>query len=89
LTIDPAGRAVSLHGDRLDLRKLEYELLLHLASDPQRVFHRQELLQAVWGYQADAPTRTIDSHASRLRRKLATTGEPWIVNVRGVGYQLI
>jgi DNA-binding response OmpR family regulator len=89
LTIEPAGRAASLHGDRLDLRKLEYELLLHLARDPHRVFHREELLRAVWGYRADALTRTVDSHASRLRRKLATADEQWIVNVRGVGYRLI
>lgn len=89
LTIEPAGRAASLHGGRLDLRKLEYELLLHLASDPHRVFHRQELLRAVWGYRADALTRTVDSHASRLRGKLATAGGQWIINVRGVGYRLL
>jgi DNA-binding response OmpR family regulator len=88
LTIDPAGRAVSLNGDLLDLRKLEYELLLHLASDPHRVFHRADLLRAIWGYRADGLTRTVDTHASRLRRKLAAGGQ-WIVNVRGVGYRLI
>jgi DNA-binding response OmpR family regulator len=89
LTIEPAGRAASVDGDRLDLRKLEYELLLYLASEPHRVFHRQELLRAVWGYRADAPTRTVDSHASRLRRKLATAGGQWIINMRGVGYRLL
>jgi DNA-binding response OmpR family regulator len=53
------------------------------------VFRKQELLNAVWGYHPTATTRTLDSHASRLRCKLRTTGERWIVNVWGVGYRLI
>ncbi len=89
LTIEPSTRAVSLRGRRVQLRRLEYELLLHLAREPQRVFTRQELLRAVWGYRAPGSTRTLDSHASRLRRKLAHDGERcWVVNVRGVGYRL-
>ncbi len=80
----------SLHGRPLSLRRLEYELLLHLAREPQRVCAKQELLRAVWGYPTSVCTRTLDSHASRLRRKLrAEGGEPWVVNVRGVGYRLI
>jgi DNA-binding winged helix-turn-helix (wHTH) protein len=66
---------------------MEYELLLHLAGDPQRVFSRRELLRSVWGYQAPGCTRTLDSHASRLRRKLSAADEHWIVNVRGIGYR--
>jgi DNA-binding response OmpR family regulator len=90
LAIDPRAHAVSLHGRPLTLRRLEYELLLHLAREPQRVFAKQELLRAVWGYPAPVCTRTLDSHASRLRRKLrAQSGERWVVNVRGVGYRLI
>lgn len=89
LTIDPAARSVSLAGDRLELRRMEYELLLHLAGNPNRVFRRQELLRAVWGYRSPGTTRTVDSHASRLRRKLSAAGEHWIVNVRGVGYRWI
>ncbi len=89
LTIDPAARSVSLAGDRLELRRMEYELLLHMAGDPRRVFSRRELLHSVWGYQAPGCTRTLDSHASRLRRKLSAAGEHWIVNVRGIGYRLI
>ncbi len=50
---------------------MEYNLLVHLASDPRCVFRKQELMQAVWGYKAPGSTRTLDSHASRLRRKLA------------------
>jgi DNA-binding response OmpR family regulator len=89
LAIDTSKYAASLHGDHLQLRRLEYELLLHLAGDPRRVFRKQELLQAVWGHQTAVSTRTLDSHASRLRRKLTASGERWIVNVRGIGYRLI
>jgi DNA-binding response OmpR family regulator len=89
LTIDPARHTVNLHGERVELRRMEYELLLHLASNPSRVFHRQELLSAVWGFRSAGSTRTVDSHASRLRRKLAFAGEHWIINVRGVGYRLV
>jgi DNA-binding response OmpR family regulator len=90
LEIDPHAHAVTLHGCPLRLRRLEYELLLRLAREPRRVCGRHELLCAVWGHPASAPTRTLDSHASRLRRKLRAAGpEPWVVNVRGVGYRLL
>lgn len=89
LRIDRAGYAASLHGTPLQLRRMEYELLLHLAGDPHRVFRRDELLSAVWGFRSACSTRTIDSHASRLRHKLGFTGEHRIVNVRGVGYRMV
>lgn len=89
LTVDRAGYAASLHGKPLTLRPMEYELLLHLAGDPTRVFRRQELLRAVWGFRSAGKTRTVDSHASRLRRKLSATGGTWVINVRGVGYRLV
>jgi len=90
LTINPAAHAASIHGNPLKLRRLEYELLLHLAGEPRRVFTKHELLKAVWSYPTQVCTRTLDSHASRLRRKLrAEGGEQWVVNVRGVGYRLI
>ena len=88
LTIDPAAHSVSLAGKRLELRRQEYELLLHLAGDPRRVFRKHELLEAVWGYRSPGTTRTLDSHASRLRRKLSGTGERWVINEWGVGYRL-
>jgi DNA-binding response OmpR family regulator len=53
------------------------------------VFHKQELLKAVWGYRSPGTTRTLDSHASRLRRKLGAAGERWVINEWGVGYRLI
>ena len=89
LTIDTASRDVTINGRMLHLRRLEYDLLAHLASDPRRVFHKQELLINLWGYPDPSTTRTLDTHASRLRRNLTSNRERWIINVRGVGYRLI
>jgi DNA-binding response OmpR family regulator len=90
LEIDSRARTVSLYGSPLELCRLEYELLAHLAREPRRVFAKQELMRAVWGCAAVGSTRTLDSHASRLRRTLRAAGpEHWVVNVRGVGYRLI
>jgi DNA-binding response OmpR family regulator len=88
LEIDMRGHAVSVHALPVQLRRLEFELLVHLASDPERVFAKQELLRAVWGYRSNGSTRTVDSHASRLRRKLEEHGGRWVINVWGVGYRL-
>jgi DNA-binding response OmpR family regulator len=92
LVIDADAHAVSLHGQRLDLPRLEYELLLQLASAPDRVFSKQELLRSVWGYRSSPATRTVDKHACRLRRKLVgADAHPrgrWVINVWGVGYYL-
>ena len=90
VTVDRPTRTVRVAGRRVDLSAKEYELLLELASDPERVFTRSELLQTVWRYPASCRTRTIDSHASRLRRKLEEGGAgPFVVNVWGVGYRLL
>jgi DNA-binding response OmpR family regulator len=90
LAIDVDAHAASLDGRQLDLRPLEYELLIQLAGAPDRVFRKQELLRSVWGYRSEAATRTVDSHASRLRRKLDVDASGrWVINVWGVGYRLI
>lgn len=88
LEIDPARHTVDVYGLPLALRRLEFELLAHFATDPERVFTKQELLRAVWGYRSNGTTRTVDSHASRLRRKLEAHGGRWVVNVWGIGYRL-
>jgi DNA-binding response OmpR family regulator len=88
LTIDASARVASLDGRNVTMPRMEYELLLQLARDPRRVFTKQELMRIVWGYRVPVSTRTLDSHASRLRRRLGVYGERWIVNVRGVGYRL-
>jgi DNA-binding response OmpR family regulator len=89
LRIDHLSRRVTVEGREVPLRRMEYELLAHLARDPDRVFTRQELLAAVWGYRSTGRTRTLDSHASRLRRRLqSSASERWVRCVRGVGYAL-
>jgi DNA-binding response OmpR family regulator len=90
LTIDRVTRRVALDGRRVPLAAKEYALLLMLAADPARVFTKEQLLRDVWGFQSRGRTRTLDSHASRLRRKLARDGAvPFVVNVWGVGYRLV
>ena len=91
LTIDRHSRRASIGGRALDLSAKEFALLAALAKDPTRVLTKGELLRDVWGYRAAARTRTVDSHASRLRRKLASQGggERWVVNVWGIGYRLL
>ena len=90
IEIDRGTRRVTVHGVRVDLPAKEYELLLKLASDPTRVFTKEELLREVWGFQALGRTRTLDSHASRLRRRLAAVADgPFVLNVWGVGYRLL
>lgn len=89
--IDGRTRDVRVDGRRIQLAQKEYELLLCLAREPERVFTKTELLRDVWNYRVAGRTRTLDSHASRLRRKLRETGVQieLVVNVWGVGYKLL
>ena len=81
----------AIGGTRVELAQKEYELLLRLASDPERVFTKEELLRDVWGFRTRSRTRTLDAHASRLRRKLraADPVAPLVENEWGVGYRLL
>ncbi|WP_217913094.1 winged helix-turn-helix domain-containing protein [Miltoncostaea marina] len=91
LVIDRHARTATLGGRALELSGKEFALLEALAREPNRVMTKAELLRDVWGYRAAARTRTVDSHASRLRRKLAdgAGGGRWVVNVWGIGYRLL
>jgi DNA-binding response OmpR family regulator len=90
IAVELATRRVSVKGRSVALPAKEYELLAKLASEPDRVFTKEQLLREVWGYRSLGRTRTLDSHASRLRRKLAQAGAgPCVVNVWGVGYRLL
>jgi DNA-binding response OmpR family regulator len=91
LRVDLRTRTVTVGGVRAALAQKEYALLLELAREPQRVFTKEELLRSVWGYVSSGRTRTLDSHASRLRRKLraADPQAQLVVNVWGVGYRLL
>jgi DNA-binding response OmpR family regulator len=81
---------VTVHGRAVQLGGKEYELLLKLMMDPDRVFTKDQLLREVWGFVSLGRTRTLDSHASRLRRKQQEADEgPFVVNVWGVGYRLL
>ena len=88
LSIYELERVVTLDGVELDLTPKEYELLLLLASHPGRAFSREFLLQHLWGYDYDGFDRTVDTHITRLRKKLGTAGEK-IVTVWGVGYRFV
>lgn len=89
LEIDPAARTASVLGNDVELAKKEFALLLILATAPDRVFSKSELLKAVWGLESTTKSRTLDSHASRLRNKLRSAGaEALVVNCWGVGYRL-
>lgn len=90
VVVDRATRRVTVGGTAVVLAGKEYELLCKLASDPTRVFAKEQLLRDVWGFRSLGRTRTLDSHASRLRRKLARHGAgPFVINTWGVGYSLL
>ena len=89
LRIDPPSRDVTLRGRRIVLSQKEFALLRTLATEPTRVFTKEELLRNVWGFRALGSTRTLDSHACRLRQKLSRGGDRFVLNVWGVGYRLI
>lgn len=90
LAIDLLSRVVRVGDVMVQLSAKEFDLLVALAEDPERVFHKEELLRDVWGFRSSGRTRTLDSHASRLRRKLNLNGEAaYVVNVWGVGYRLV
>jgi DNA-binding response OmpR family regulator len=90
LRVDVRSRRAWVGGIEIEaMRGKEFELLLALIAEPERVFARQELLRSVWGFSSSARTRTLDSHAARLRARLQISGERFVRNVWGVGYRLI
>jgi DNA-binding response OmpR family regulator len=88
LVIDPITRRVQLDGRPVHLSAKEFSLLQMLATDPTAVFPKEQLLRDVWGYVSMGNTRTLDAHACRLRKKLAGSARPFVLNLRGVGYRL-
>ena len=84
VSLDPDRRQVTVDGAVVELTATEFDLLAHLMRSPGRVFSREQLLSAVWGYEAAAGTRTVDVHISQLRTKLGDASP--IRTVRGVGY---
>lgn len=89
LMVDPAGRRVEVRGNEVRFAAHEFELVALLATDPDRVFTKKELLREIWGSRGGSAIRTLDSHASRARCKLREAGaEGFIVNCHGIGYSL-
>jgi DNA-binding response OmpR family regulator len=86
LTIDTNSRIATLDGAPMHLTRKEFELLTVLVSNPGRAFSREFLVEQIWGSDFEGYERAIDTHITRLRRKLGAIGER-IVTVWGVGYR--
>ncbi len=85
LKIDPRSFQITIDQEVITLAKKEFEVLMLLASQPGKVFTREEMFQKVWGYSVPIASRTIDVHISKLREKV---GERYIKTLKGVGYKL-
>jgi two-component system alkaline phosphatase synthesis response regulator PhoP len=84
LVIDKASYSVTLNGKSLSFPKKEFELLLFLAQNPNKVFSRDELLLNIWGSDVYVLSRTVDVHVRKVREKI---GDGYISTTKGVGYK--
>ena len=89
LVIDVGGRNVTIEGSPVELTVKEFDLLLHFAKNPGRVYSRGQLLDTVWGYSHSGYEHTVNSHINRLRKKIENDPERsrYIETVWGVGYK--
>jgi len=88
LTIDMDAFELTVDGKKVDTPPKEMELLFYLASSPNRVYTRNQLLDEVWGFDYFGDSRTVDVHVKRLREKLEGVSEKWCLKtVWGVGYK--
>ena len=88
LVVDLDSFELIVDGKRVDTPPKEMELLFHLASSPNRVYTRNQLLDEVWGFDYFGDSRTVDVHVKRLREKLEGVSEKWsLKTVWGVGYK--
>jgi DNA-binding response OmpR family regulator len=89
LRIDPNMREVTVRDEPVTLTAREFDLLYHLASHPRRVFTRDQLMEAVWGYTFAAETSTVTVHMRRLREKIEpdSANPHYLQTVWGVGYR--
>ncbi len=88
IKIDKDAYVAYLDGVPLDLTLKEYEILVYLTENKGRVFTRDQLLDAIWGFDFYGNSRTVDSHMARLRTKLGDYGEKHLKTVYGTGYKL-
>ena len=91
IAIDPEKRSATLEGKPVDLTAKEFDLLLHFARNPGKVYTRSQLLDTVWGYGHDGYEHTVNSHINRLRAKIENdpAHPAYIITVWGVGYKFI
>ena len=89
LTIDLVTCEVTVAGEIVELTFKEYELLKLLASNPGRVYTRENLLDKIWGYDYFGGDRTVDVHVRRLRSKIEDANHTFIETVRNIGYRFI
>lgn len=87
LVIDADSYLVNFKGTDIEMPPKEFELLFYLASNPNRVFTRDQLLYEVWGYDYPGDSRTVDVHVKRIREKITEHDEWQIKTVWGVGYK--
>ena len=88
LVIDMVSFELLVRGERVDAPPKEMELLFHLASSPNRVYTRNQLLDEVWGFDYFGDSRTVDVHIKRLREKLENVSMKWsLKTVWGIGYK--
>jgi DNA-binding response OmpR family regulator len=89
LAIDPIKREVTIKGQAVELTTKEFDLLLHFAQNPGRVYARAQLLDNVWGYEHSGYEHTVNSHINRLRAKIEEdpANPRYILTVWGVGYK--
>lgn len=87
LIISLSNYSVQYYGDNLDMPPKELELLYFLASNPNQVFTREQLLDHIWGYEYYGDTRTVDVHVKRLREKIKDHNEWSLSTVWGIGYK--
>ena len=88
LTIDMDAFELTVDGKKVDTPPKEMELLFYLASSPNRVYTRNQLLDEVWGFDYFGDSRTVDVHVKRLREKLEGISDQWsLKTVWGVGYK--
>lgn len=89
LLIDKSAHTIQYHHQMMDLTHKEYQLLVYLIENKDRVVERDELLNNIWGYDFIGESRALDVHIRSLRKKLNDDGEKYIKTIRSVGYRFV
>ncbi|MDR1314123.1 MAG: response regulator transcription factor [Deltaproteobacteria bacterium] len=85
VTVDPESRRAAVAGEAIQLTQKEFDLLSLFVRKPEKVFTRNQLLNTIWGYEAELVSRTVDAHVAMLRKKLGARGA-WIKTLPKIGY---